>query len=57
MVNPDFLDVRGGLHLAQDGVVDAEFVTKFDHGAALVGDDGEPQCRVLLGVPQRGIGR
>lgn len=45
----DFLDVEGGLYLAQDGVVDAVCVAQFDDGVAFVGDGGQAQGGVLLG--------
>ncbi|MFG2481043.1 hypothetical protein [Streptomyces fagopyri] len=55
-VRADFFDVERGLHLAQDGVVDAVCVPELDHGVAFVGDGGQAQDGVLLGLSQCGVG-
>jgi hypothetical protein len=46
-------DAEPGLHLAQDGVVDASLVAQPDHGGPFAGDHGQAQCGVLLVVAQR----
>ena len=48
----DLFDVEPGLRLAQHSVVDAALVAEPDDGGALLGEQREAQCGVLLLMPK-----
>src|SRR5262245_7633367 len=52
---PDLLDVKAGLHLAQDDVVDALLVAQLEECFTTASDERQPQTRVLPVVLDHGI--
>src|SRR5690242_5695270 len=52
---PDLLDVKAGLHLAQDDVVDALAVAQLEECLTTASDERQPQTRVLPVVLDHGI--